>query len=155
MEDFGLLLNSDDNSDAAPVYEPDPMASPGNDTSPVPQSDPWNFDPFEVFGKVIDVVNQGVGAYTTILNTRDQASLKRQQQQANIDLARQQIDSRRIVDTARINAETAVAQRQFAAMPGLTTLFGGPTAPSGSDYLMLVLTAIGVYFAYRALGHQA
>lgn len=137
--------------------------APGSDTTTVPTSDPTSsFNPFGVLSSVAAAGASGAAAYNSFLNQRDSVKFAAEDRanrsllsQAQLDLQRQQIQSGAAVDLARLQAQTAVAQRQFAAMPGLTTLFGGSTPPAGTDWLMLALTAIGVYFAWRAVGKHA
>lgn len=132
---------------------------PGNDTTIVPKADPaGGFDPYAVLKGVGTAAN----AVNSFLNTRDSLQFAAQDRslnllktQAQIDLTRSQINSQAAVDQARIAAQTQIAKQQFAKMPGLTALFGGTGAPGKTDWLMLILTAAGVYYAWRAVGHHA
>lgn len=142
--DYGSPVNTDT------VFIP---SAPGNDTTPVPTSDPWTFDPFAVLKKVGDAAAAGVTAYSNITNARNNFELQRLKTNAQVDLAQAQIRSQALTDQYRIAAQTATAQRQFGAMPGLSVLLGGNGTASKSDGIMLILTALGVYFAWRAVKH--
>lgn len=156
-------------ANAAPEYsgviQPFPSDSwtvwaPGNDTTVVPTSDPsFSFDPFKILTTGVSAAASAATAYNNLLTQKDSIKFAAQDRannallsQATLDLKRQQIQSQAGVDMARIAAQTDIAKRQFAAMPGLTTLFGGTSPPAGTDWLMLALTAVGVYFAWRAVG---
>lgn len=144
--------------DTSQVYIPSGYGTPDN----VPTTDPATaMDPWAILSKVGSIAKSGVDAANSFLTARDSLQFARQDRQLaqqrtqlQYDLARQQLTAQSTTDQARIAATTAATNAALSRMPGLTTLFGGNTAPRNSDWLMLALTALGVYYSWRAIkGH--
>lgn len=142
-----------DTTDSAPeiVYAPTPDPGfPGSDTTPVPTSDPWG-QVTGIFGKVASGISTAADIYTGVQKAKFDTQFRIQQQQLGSQIALARLNGANAIDAARIAAETQIARNQFARMPGLTALFGGTTAPSSGDFLMLAMTAAGLFFAWKSV----
>jgi hypothetical protein len=123
---------------------------PGNDTTPVPTSDPWGTIN-GVFGKVASAVQGGVDAYIGFKQGQANTAYRIEQQKLTADIQMARLKGAAAYDTYRIAAENNIARNQFARMPGLTQLFGGNTPPGSSDFFMLILTVAGLFVAYKSV----
>lgn len=127
-----------------------PTVYPGNDTSTVPTSDPWGTIS-GVFGSVASAVQGGVNAYIGFKQGQANTAYRLEQQKLTNDIQMARLKGAAAYDTYRIAAENNIARQQFARMPGLTQLFGGTTPPSSGDFLMLAMTAAGLFFAWKSV----